>query len=1101
MSITLTVSVYQRRVDGVLTWSTVGLGICNCSHSGGSRVKLQRKLVEDLRRQLRDATPADMDKFRVHRGTRLERCALDLGVRTDDGRARFSGTVPLVCQPRWVTETEQVTVAFHPLHEDKWFAVRDGEDLADAATQYLRHAWAGHPESWLQKQHTDGKDQLRSISFSADPPKLQMPVEETGTRLRRSREPVLARIGADQTARAIEGTLPVGMPRRPYRDQLALLMCGPNKRPALVVGPPGVGKTTILNRWVADLVEDDGFAVHRNLAKLHRVWRVSGKRIIAGMSYLGDWERRCLDLISECKISRAVLWVEDLHLFGRLGQTRQSDRNMAEFFRGPVARGELRMVGECTPEQLSRLEDDAPAFASLFTTVRVNATTAGETLQMLVHEARDLEKRLPVEVHPFTHRAILEMSAGVYPWSSLPGKALDMLRQLGSRATAAGDDRALLVPSDVVSMLSAQTGLPENLLTLDARLEPAAVRQAIERSIIGQPDAVTAACDLIARVRAGLTDPHRPLAVYLFTGPTGTGKTELAKVIAEYLYGDVARMLRLDMSELASPDAVARLIGDRWQPEGQLTQRIREQPFSVVLLDEIEKAHPSVLYLLLQLFDEGRLTDAAGNTASFQNAVVIMTSNLGARPTRPVGFGDETRGMMADVARAVREFFPPELFNRIDRVVPFRPLSPAAAEAIATKELATLLNRRGLIDRHIFAYANQAVKKRIVDEAFDPRLGARTVKRYLEDRVGSLLTEQITAGQRAHMEVYRIYDAGDRLALYVDALAEATPADADFHLEGLLDTPTRQLLPVAKSALERIGRALDEGAIRRAIERARASERADELHYFIDELRDHTTNLRKALARLASGSRTLPDDPAPLELIADVDFVLGSLPRLADPSAHGVWVELARIGQAGAASDRSRFGDSAAGLIDWLATAYASARPAWLDGFACLLAGGKIRWRTGDDSASALADALAERPSRVALRLTGLFARDFFAGEPGSHIWQPSSAEPEIVRVDVSSDQLDQSPRERVQARVDAGAAFEAALEAGKEPLPDNPLALVPAVRSLRFRPPLRDGEVFGVEVEDFRTGTAGHHQVTSLSAVIDRMMLCWRGRQEVGHG
>src|SRR5258708_16129790 len=176
----------------------------------------------------------------------------------------------------------------------------------------------------------------------------------------------------------------------------------------------------------------------------------------------------------------------------------------------------------------------------------------------------------------------------------------------------------------------------------------------------------------------------------LFTGPTGTGKTELATQIAEYLYGDAARLVRVDMGEMSGPDAVSRLIGDRWNPEGLLTDRVRAQPFCVVLLDEIEKAHPQALHLLLQLFDEGRLTDAAGEVASFASAVVVMTSNLGARHAQPIGFGEVRDRVLADIARAVREFFPVELFNRIDRVLPFSPLTPHAPPKAAAKNPATL---------------------------------------------------------------------------------------------------------------------------------------------------------------------------------------------------------------------------------------------------------------------------------------------------------------------------------------------------------------------------------------------------------------------------
>ena len=187
------------------------------------------------------------------------------------------------------------------------------------------------------------------------------------------------------------------------------------------------------------------------------------------------------------------------------------------------------------------------------------------------------------------------------------------------------------------------------------------------------------------------------------------------------------------MGELTGPDAVARLIGDPWNPEGLLTSRVRAQPFCVVLLDEIEKAHPRALHLLLQLFDEGRLTDAAGEVASFASAVVIMTSNLGSKNAQPIGFGETRDRVLADVARAVREFFPVELFNRIDQVVPFEPLTPEVAAHVVDKELAKLLARRGLREHDTFVYAGSAVRRRAVADAFDPRYGARTVKRWLED--------------------------------------------------------------------------------------------------------------------------------------------------------------------------------------------------------------------------------------------------------------------------------------------------------------------------------------------------------------------------------
>ncbi|MBZ0117760.1 MAG: AAA family ATPase, partial [Sandaracinaceae bacterium] len=354
---------------------------------------------------------------------------------------------------------------------------------------------------------------------------------------------------------------------------------------------------------------------HRNLDRVHELWRVSSRQILAGMSFIGDWERRVVELVAEARDPRVILWIEDIAAVGRAGRTRDSDRVLSDVLRGPLARGEITIVGEATRSAWQKLEEDAPAFADLFTVLVVEPTAGSDTFSLLLHEARELEAQHRVRFEPEAYRTMVSLGATLSPSTVQPGVSVDLLRRLAADASFASVDAdPVSVTSDgVVRFLAKRTGLPQFILRPDSELESDELERSFEAHVMGQPEAVRTAVDLVARIRAGLTDPRRPYGTYLFTGPTGTGKTQLSKAIAGFLYGDAARLVRFDMGELSGPDAVSRLIGDRFQPRGLLTEAVRQQPFCVVLLDEVEKAHASVLHLLLSLLDEGRLTDAAGD--------------------------------------------------------------------------------------------------------------------------------------------------------------------------------------------------------------------------------------------------------------------------------------------------------------------------------------------------------------------------------------------------------------------------------------------------------------------------------------------------------
>jgi ATP-dependent Clp protease ATP-binding subunit ClpC len=836
----VSVSVFQRRMGNFSRWWSLGFGDREVFVGGRTSSKLRDRFIADCRERVRSAIPAELPDLQLIRGRRLHYVQLDLAVRNIDGRVRFTGKVPLIVEPRPLGPDRILEIAYHPLRTHEWFPVGDGRhSLEELANAVFQRSWSNAKLAGeeLESLRKFGNESLKIIAFRAEPKSLlgQLPRAEgpemarIGTRRRRPGTTLLGELGFDLTRKAVDNELSPGMPRNPYREQLRQLLCGARKAPVLLIGPPGVGKTTLIHRAVLDLLEADGWEAHQNIDRVHHVWQISGRRIIAGMSYLGQWEQRCIELLEETYAKRIVLWAEDLHAWGRIGESRQNDRSLSSFFRGPVARAELTLIGECTPEQWQQLQADASGFANLFTTIHVDPTDAATTMRMLVHEARTLELSCGCGFDPRVFRSIYELSGSLYSGSAYPGKALELVRALASRHRVARDQveklqlREILMREDddgrkpvrtsnLIDLLSDRTGMPGLLLAPARPLRPDDVSEAFERQIMGQPQAVAVVRDLIVRIKAGLCDPGRPYGVYLFTGPTGTGKTEMAKALAEYLFGDENRLVRLDMSEFNVPGAAARLIGDRYSPEGLLTSRVRAQPFCVVLLDEVEKADPSVLNLMLQLFDDGRLSDAAGDVADFRHAVVIMTSNLGAGGNSSMGFGGSGAGdraaILHDIARAVREFFPPELFNRIDRVVEFRPLDEAAARAIARKELARMLGRRGLAERSSFVRTTDAVLAKIVREGFNSRDGARSLKRWLEDNIGSLLVETLTRSLAASMRTMWIYEGRDErgrtlaLRVHEEALREAEPIPDHSRLGELLEQPNAALLEQVPAALE-----------------------------------------------------------------------------------------------------------------------------------------------------------------------------------------------------------------------------------------------------------------------------------------------------------
>ncbi|MBE7491787.1 MAG: ATP-dependent Clp protease ATP-binding subunit [Planctomycetes bacterium] len=522
--------------------------------------------------------------------------------------------------------------------------------------------------------------------------------------------------------------LPEAWQVEPLVRQLAELLGGRNAQSVLLVGPPGVGKTALVHELVRDRARH-GFADTR-------FWATSGSRLVAGMSGFGMWQERCNRVCAEARKQGAILHLGALAELMEVGKGKYIQQGVAGFLRPYIARGELRCVVECTPEQLAAIERRDPHLLGAFARLEVPQPSPADCDVILRKAAAGRNvTQAALDTLSRLHRRHATYSA----W---PGRPLRFLRNL-----LADHPDAPPAAADVVRAFSRETGLPRDMLDEHSPLDLAAVRAFLGSRVIGQDHALELVTDLLATIKAGLSRPRRPLASLLFVGPTGVGKTETAKALAEYLFSDRKRVARLDMSEYASPGAVQRLIGGP-HGEGLLVARMREEPFSVLLLDEFEKAHPLFFDLLLQILGEARLTDSLGRLADFTNCVVIMTSNLGAESFMAgrIGFGETAPDALEHFTGALRRFVRPELLNRMDRVVPFLPLPPDAVRRVLHKELELVHARPGLRDDGTAVTLTPEAEHTLVAAAFQPELGARPLKRELERRLLVPLAELLNTG-------------------------------------------------------------------------------------------------------------------------------------------------------------------------------------------------------------------------------------------------------------------------------------------------------------------------------------------------------------------
>ncbi|MFZ5442886.1 MAG: AAA family ATPase [Myxococcota bacterium] len=631
------------------------------------------------------------------------------------------------------------------------------DDVADFdgfVEEIIRHELHLAPLERLLEVSYVGEESVRTLTVStrysarAEARKKR----DEGTKPRRQPLPP----GLDEACRRLADEREAGTVERAFQrdvdvDLLAETLTGHSRGSVLLVGPQLVGKTALLHELVHRV------AAAPKDSPLHglELYSTSGSRIVAGMRYLGEWQDRVKRMTSSLRTRRAVLHLDSLGELLSTGASRDdSGLDIARQFLPFIEAGEVRVVLEATPEDVARAERTHGPFLRALRTQVVRPLPPAQARLALVSSGKRVARQRRVTIEDSAFERAIDLVERFGEAGGVPGAAVELLRA-ATRPPPGG--KLVSVDGDAVTRaFIARTGYPREIIDPSIRLDPEAVLAKLRERVVGQDEATLLLRNLIVTLKTGLCDPSRPLGAYLLLGPTGVGKTESALSLAAYLFGDDKRLTRFDMAEYAAPGSAARLVATG-AAQGSLTAKVREQPFGVVLLDEIEKADPGVHDLLLQLLGEGRLTDASGRTVSFRNTVVLLTSNLGAESSgRSLGFGDGRADYRAHYLAAASQFFRPELVNRLDQLVAYHPLSPADIRLIAERVLAKALSREGLVRRGVTVRYGPEVVERVAALGFDPRYGARPLKRAVEQHVVSAVAALVADAGAERLETLEL---------------------------------------------------------------------------------------------------------------------------------------------------------------------------------------------------------------------------------------------------------------------------------------------------------------------------------------------------------
>lgn len=624
----------------------------------------------------------------------------------------------------------------------------------------------GNDEDKAEQEDDNASIHIRIRPVSEDKDEKQVsPIEE---------------FGYDITKAAREGRLDPLVGREDEIQRVIQILGRRRKNNPMLVGDPGVGKSAIVEGIAIKIATGD---IPPVLADKRLISLDLGS-IVAGTKYRGDFEKRLKAIINEVADNPdIILFIDEFHtIVGAGGASGSLDA--ANMLKPALARGDIQCIGATTMDEFRKIVEKDGALDRRFQKIIVERTDIPHTISILDRLKTNYEKHHNVIYTDEAIEACVRMSERYITDRCLPDKAIDAMDEAGSMVRLKNTRKTGYVTAeDVAEIISKMTGIPSGKVAENEGSRLIRMRSKLQKRIIGQDEAIEKVVRAIQRNRAGIKDPGRPIGTFLFFGPTGVGKTQLAKYLAEYLFDSEDNMIRLDMSEYMEKFNVSRLIGAPpgyvgFEEGGQLSERVRRKPYCVVLLDEIEKAHPDVFNLLLQIMDEGRLTDSTGRTISFRNTIVIMTSNVGSRELEEygngIGFATSGKNLSLNrrnvVEKAVRKVFPPEFINRVDEQVFFSQLTKEDIEKIIDIELKGLKNR---VRESGFELVVTAAAKRFVAEAgFDPSYGARPLKRAIQQHIENPVSEKIIEdrmlGNRRHGASLRISMTKDKSSTVVE---------------------------------------------------------------------------------------------------------------------------------------------------------------------------------------------------------------------------------------------------------------------------------------------------------------------------------------------